>query len=245
MPLRALVAAFTLALTVALGLGLPQGWATAAAPSTDPSARVDDPALTGAPIVGKECYTMTFRQAGSMSAPHAPVKCTASHTNWVFKVGKPKASLDLTDRDDVAKAGDQVCRAADFKRALGNFGLKFSQSAYGFYFFAPTKAEVKVGAHWISCTAALMNGKDFKSTKIAKLPKVTKLTDSIRLCVAGSGFYTVCSSKHVSRSTYAFWVHKPYSVKNRDKAAMATCPKHVSTPRYAWKPASARPGDSR
>jgi hypothetical protein len=188
--------------------------------------------LQGAPKTGL-CYNMTFKQSAGAVAPVPAISCSKAHTMWIVATGVPAAKLDLTKAADVQTAGDQVCGVHGVKKAVGDFGLKFAKSDYLEEYFAPSKAQIADGAHWLSCELSLDGkGSGFVTTRVkqpASLKK--KLPDSFQLCGTAKYDTVACSAKHAFRAVYAFQVNKPFTSGAYTKAGTKTCPGHVSTPK--------------
>lgn len=200
-----------------------------------PGAVAADP-LLGAPPVG-ECYDVPGKTAyDEPTAGADPVACSSEHTLWVVGVGQvPKGVPMKSGNSRFDKHASKVCDPA-VKRALGDRGLRYSRSAYNAFRFVPSKEQQAEGARWVSCVVGLMNaGGTLVRNKVAKPLKVTgKFPSSLQICGNARYSYTTCATKHVYRSTHAFYVEGKATDRRYYAAAQKVCPRHVSSKQFMY-----------
>lgn len=149
---------------------------------------------------------MTVDEGAKMSDPDPAVDCTDPHTTITIK-NVDLSNPDYSNVNEIYRKIVVPCRRA--MAAYFDDGVKALQmSAYGLYFFAPTKAQRDAGASWVRCDLFLSGG-----TKLMPLPtdgdaELGSLPHPKRIarCRMGkaAGFVgTVCARPHAFRATHA------------------------------------------
>jgi hypothetical protein len=194
-------------------------------------------ALFGAPKVGT-CYDISGKVAAKPSVTSSTRACSKVHTLWIVAVRSIPASVVAGQGSGppnpaTQRTYDKVCVPA-IKRSLGSLGAAFARSAYEGFWFFPSAAQQKHGAHWMSCETGVLAGHEKLSPSKAKKPmKVTAgLPDRIRMCGTPRYYVTDCADKHTYRESYSFLVKKRSSSTVAQRQADRTCPKHVHS--AAW-----------
>jgi hypothetical protein len=192
-------------------------------------------AMTGAPVVGT-CSTMTVAQGAAHADKSTPIACSQAHTARVAGVAKLPASLDWTASDRAIfqvvakKCGPKV------DNMLGRTDSARDTTAYGSFWFEPTKAQKNAGARWVSCSIFLQHGSklaDLPNNRTPMLPR-GRHKDSIARCLTKSVLNTTCSSGHAWRATGTFKVDaaKRPAVKSLNKTATRRCLPHVDRHKF-------------
>lgn len=166
------------------------------------------------PKIG-QCRTTTYNQAFGHSDPNKPVPCSQPHRLRTFAVATiPKRfNLNKNETRAYAKWVYQTC-APKFRKALGGTFAARDQSAYTWWTFRPTTAEIKRGARWVRCDLSLLGTRT--NTYVGFLPNLPNLafpmvgsrpiTDTTRVCLASAQYiyWTPCDYAHVARSDKTF-----------------------------------------
>jgi hypothetical protein len=205
--------------------------------TTATAATAADPDPTyGQPEVGT-CTRTTLEQAAGMSDPSDPVDCATNHTMRVIAVGQlPDALTWDSDLAKIAAAVDDVCDPA-FRQTLGETQQKRLLTAYGAFWFGPTKAQRDAGARWFSCKLGLFGGGRLVPLPTDAVPalRAGKVPDSVALCRTAENYlFTTCSRKHVLRAAGLFTIHHDGYPGHRIqyRAMKRKCPD--ITGKYEW-----------
>ena len=206
-------------------------------------ALVAAPALAGTtatePSVG-ECHDLTIDQAYAKADTQPAVDCAQPHTVRTIAVGTLPDNLDWDSSDAaIGKAVDAVCRPA-FAQALGRNESTRLMSAYGLFWFEPTKGQRADGARWFTCELGLYGGGrllDLPTDAVPALPEAP-LPDSVALCRQGRTYAnTTCARKHAYRAAGTFVMrHDGYPGKKaQDRIIHKHCPAMTAPDPYvAW-----------
>jgi hypothetical protein len=192
-------------------------------------------AMTGAPTIGT-CSTMTPAQGNAHADKSTRVSCRKAHTARVAGVAKLPASLDWSASNRAIYQVVASRCAPQVFRVLGGTAAGRDTTAYGYFWFEPTKAQKKQGARWVSCSIFLEHGQrlaDLPNNRTPMLPR-GKHPDSIARCLTKSVFQTTCDSQHAWRSTGTFSLKaaKRPAVKSLNKTATRKCVPHVNPHKY-------------
>lgn len=199
----------------------------------DDAAAARGTALYGAPKVGS-CYNVSGSTAWHQSSTSAQtVNCRARHTLWVVAVTVLPERYVAQQHNGSALTGkaigyfDRVCLPA-ISRAVGGLGANFARSAYMYFWFVPTAAQQRAGAHWLSCSVGIASAQNLVVSNQAEPTKInTVLPNALQLCGTATYAGTNCAAKHLYRQTYAFAVHHRLTITTMRAAAQRTCPAHV------------------
>lgn len=157
------------------------------------------------PAVGS-CHALTFDEGWKSSDPDPAVSCDEPHTSITIKV----AQLEPGDFDNVQARTRKVY--VPCWRAVETFfddGWKATQlSAYTWYWFQPTKAQMEAGASWIRCDLVLDGGTKFMPLPTTGDPQLGSLPHgaSVARCRLGEKknyLLTACSRPHAYKATHA------------------------------------------
>lgn len=200
------------------------------------SATASDDPMVGAPRVGA-CYNVGLELANTAaSISKATVKCSTKHTLKVIAtVPVPEdIPLDASGRS-VQTFALSKCRPA-VKTVLGNNNLKYAESTYYLWIFAPTAAQQESGSRWITCTTgAIVNKSRLASSTTGRLVQVTKkLPKRLRLCGSKSFNAVSCARPHKFHVARSKLVAARYTTTRANRVASNFCPKHVKSGRYMW-----------
>jgi hypothetical protein len=192
-------------------------------------------AMTGAPTVGT-CSTMTPTQGAAHSDRSTPVSCKQAHTARVAGVAKLPASLDWTASSRaIFRVVADKCAPQLFK-VLGRSAAARDTTAYGYYWFEPTKAQKQQGARWVSCSIFLQHGSRLADLPNNRTPMVPrgKHDDTIARCLTKSVLNTTCDHQHAWRATGTFTLKaaKRPGVKALNRTAARKCVPHVDPHKF-------------
>lgn len=226
------------ALLAAIGLAAP-AYATATPLASHGSGGSKHGALWGAPKPGT-CYDVPGRYAAKPSLAAHTVGCRHRHTMWVVAAAKIPARYAAAVVNGHPLAGKsakifyRICNPA-VARAAGGFDTGFARSAYGYYYFVPTKAQQKAGAHWLSCTMGIFDAKNLVTTSKAKPAKIGKrIPDALQLCGTKGYLGTTCRATHVYRQSYAYTVRHRLTQTGLQKSVHRVCPSHVASSTWMY-----------
>jgi hypothetical protein len=191
-------------------------------------------AMTGAPTVGT-CSVMTAAQGNANTDSSTPVPCKQPHTALVAGVVKLPASLDWTaSKSDIFGVVAKKCAPEVWQR-LGRTAASRDETAYGYFWFEPTKAEKSQGARWLSCSIFLSGGSRLLDLPTNHTPLIPpKRGDGIARCLTKSVATTACDSRHAWRATGTFTLDvatRP-SAASLNKTAIRRCLPHVDRHKF-------------
>jgi hypothetical protein len=205
------------------------------APAVAPADAAPIGRLVADPVAG-DCHALTYDESMKGSDPDPTVPCTDAHTSITVKVVQ-LTNPDWSDMNEVGRQITAPCRKAWFEE-LGGV-KKASLSAYGLFWFVPTKAQRDAGASWVRCDAALYGSKSLlplpsgTDISLGSLP----LSDKLARCRAGKrADYRMlsCSKGHAFHATLA--LKYPGSSFPGERAAarwaLRHCRAHISTAFY-------------
>lgn len=179
--------------------------------STPTSATAETRAAAQAPARPKvgSCHALTYQEAAGKSDPDAPVACDRRHTSRTFLVPTVPAGIRMDDMDALGRLVDRKCDPA-YERTVSRSIRARLMSAYTYFWFAPTAAQVRQGARWVRCDVALVGGAVLAPlpTKVRR-PALGKAPhrDTEARCYLGKkkGYgVTVCSRPHQYRAVKVF-----------------------------------------
>jgi Septum formation len=213
--------------------------ATLLAVSTGPvSAGTTDGPDYQQPTVG-ECRDLDLTQAMKKSNGTAPIDCSNPHTTRVVAVGHLPAALDWDSPNrKLSRAVGKVCEPAAAE-ALGGSAALRNRSAYGWFWFAPTKAQRAHGARWIRCDLALFGGARLLRLPTDDVPALegAPLPDSVARCLTAKTFaFTTCARKHTFRATGTFRMRQDTypTLRQFEAAVLKRCPARVESASWRW-----------
>ena len=159
-------------------------------------------AATPKPEVG-DCHSLTYVESRQVSDTDPRVSCERTHTSRTIAV-KTLPGSAFRDNEALGKAGYRACATA-LTTELGSSASARALSAYGFVFFAPTKAEIKAGARWVRCDIVLRGVKTLLALPAAKTPALGAAPHAARLaqCIRATSKsvdFTACSTTHNYRA---------------------------------------------
>lgn len=209
-PRRALAAVIAVLIAVvaatASALSVP-----AVASSTAASAAPTERSAATAPAkpgVGT-CHDLTYDQAYADSDPAPAVPCRRTHTLRTFLVPTVPDRIDMDDDEALEALVTRRCSPALLRVVSGGSLERRLMSAYSYFWFTPTRAQVRAGARWVRCDLALLAGLD----GITTLPRASRpqlqgrppYDDRVARCYTGrqpGGYHyvTACSRKHQYRA---------------------------------------------
>lgn len=190
------------------------------------------------PAVG-ECRDLDLAQAMKRSDNTAPIDCASAHTTRVVAVGHLPAALDWDSPNrKLSRAAVKVCEPAAAE-ALGGTAALRNRSAYGGFWFVPTKAQRAHGARWFRCDLALYGGARLLRLPTDDVPALggAPLPDSVARCLTAKTFaLTTCARKHTFRATGTFRMRQDTYPTHRQfyAAAMKRCPARVDSASWLW-----------
>ena len=186
--------------------------ATPAAGSPPPAERAN----YKVPKIG-ECHLLTLEQAWDSSDSRKPVPCSSKHTTMTFAVKRLTGTVNWDDTFGLYRKLQRKCWNA-FENRLGSSALVRAQTAYTWFWFSPSKAQIRRGAKWLRCDLALSGGTKLMPIKADVSLSSTKISDRVRHCVSPRGLMTVCARPHAYRSVDAFRISGGYPSQKRRRA---------------------------
>jgi hypothetical protein len=229
-PLRLLAGAAIAALVAGTLLTAPTAAAAQPSQPSDTAARAN----YQVPKVGA-CHRLSMKQASAQSDGRAPVSCDSKHTTRTLAVKRLTGTVNWNDRSALYPKLQRKCWNA-LERELGSSDQVRSQTAYTWFWFTPTPAQIERGAKWLRCDLVL-----YGVTKLMPLgagPAIpsAQLPDRIRKCLVPQGWMTVCARPHAYRSVGAFRITGGYPSDQRAHTlALQRCDRFVTAGRaFAW-----------
>jgi hypothetical protein len=178
------------------------------------------------PEVG-DCHRLALRQVAATSDPKPTVSCDSKHTLVTIAVKRLSGSVDWDDKLALQNKIGVKCERG-MRAALGRNDKLRSQTAYLWFWFIPTPAQIKQGAKWLRCDMGLSG-----ATKLMPLPTDvrlgSKLPDRVARCLDARAYATACARPHVWRATGAFRLAGPRPDERRARAAARRgCPRFTT-----------------
>lgn len=144
---------------------------------------------TAKPAVG-QCWNTTLDDAQNWATwgGAGPVACSATHSTYTFAVVKLGGSLPKDWATSSSNPQVTASLATKVSKACGSAfskflpALKWNQSLIQSFFFMPSQADWKAGAHWARCdVGALAYGTTLQKEALAPLPsKATTLVGDVK-----------------------------------------------------------------
>lgn len=205
-------------------------------PAASAPAAASDP-LAGAPTVG-ECRSYTAEDRMGWTEDSGPSDCASRHTAVVVKVEIAPSKYELAGRPSaqLLDFARETCQPA-WQQAVGVTHAQGHLVAYTWTWFAPTKAQLALGARWIRCDVNIYDGQALGALP-ASTPFVDGNIDRVdRKCLTAKGFVTSCANSHkwISRGIITVPAGA-YSTARQDTVARRKCQGTLkrSDARYLW-----------
>ena len=205
-------------------------------PATAAPAGASDP-LAGAPTVG-ECRTYTAKVRMGWTEDSAATDCASRHTGLVVKVAIAPSKYELSGRPNAQLLAfvHDTCLPA-WRQAVGATHAQSHLTAYTYSWFAPTKAQLALGARWVRCDVNIWAGQELGALPTGT-PFVAGNIDRVdRKCLTAKGYITSCANAHTWVSRGIVTASKgAYSVERQDAVARRKCQGTLkrSDRRYLW-----------
>jgi hypothetical protein len=234
-PVRVLVGAAIAALVLG-------ALTTPAATASPQAARSAERANYKVPQVGS-CHQLSFKDVYADADSKPLVPCTGKHTTVTIAVKRLSGDVNWNNTSALLDKIAPKCERA-WIEALGSSDKLRSQTAYAWFWFIPTPAQIKQGAKWLRCDLALQGG-----IRLMPLPADvklgTKLSDRVARCRTSQGYNTVCKRPHAVRAVGAFRLSGAYPTTREQALPIARrgCRPFITTRSftftwmspYAWK----------
>jgi hypothetical protein len=224
-PVRILVGAAIAALVL--------GALTAPAATASPqAARSAERADYKVPKVGS-CHQLSLKDVYALTDSKRSVPCTSKHTTVTIAVKRLSGDVNWNNKSALLDKIGPKCERARIE-ALGSSDKLRAQTAYDWFWFEPSPAQIKRGATWLRCDLALQGG-----IRLMPLPADvklgTKLSDRVARCRTSQGYDTVCKRPHAARAVGAFRLSGAYPTPASKRsplpaAALRASSPHVNSP---------------
>lgn len=180
------------------------------------------------------CYDLTWLQAAQLSTTKPAVPCEEPHTLRTIKV-KRLATPVRWGADNLFDKFAVSCNKAMYE-ALGGNVKKAVLSAYGGWWFTPTKEERDAGAAWVRCDIGIVHGtKDMPSLPASLTLGSLPLPEKYASCLVGDKFrYTACNFRHDWKAKLAFKLDRMATTDAQYQRQGSKCGQKLGTRRYAY-----------
>ncbi len=123
-----------------------------------PAESVGQDPTYGAPDAGA-CYDVPLSAADKNALRDETVACSSRHTLWIVGVPVAPKSVKFDGSMRFWRFVVKACSSAQ-DDAIGHQVDRYLTTVYQNFFFLPTKAQQRNGAHWISCELGWLVGNE-------------------------------------------------------------------------------------
>jgi hypothetical protein len=179
------------------------------------------------------CYDVPIEAADKAALHVETVPCEQRHSLWIVGVPVAPRSVEFDGSMKFWRFVVRACVAAQ-DEAIGRNTSRYLRTVYQNFFFVPTKAQQRHGAHWISCELGWLVGNErlVRTTRVAPPRLRPHMSDEVNLCM--DRYRTQCSQPHQWRAVYGAIVRGQPTDAAVRRAARRICPQHTDTRRWNY-----------